>query len=1344
MSFKSILQKLDQLNEGAVNEVSDADLDAHSLAKHKSRLKREKTRMGLSMPKPDGGPSKADVPAAARRARGEEPLSLKDLMEDSDNDSPVFQSIIRRIMMTKMDLLEKYGPEKIIQAAEDIADSVGDVEEIGTSDVSGWVREVERSLESLQEATGRVHRGGYGTEYQGDGDDEDDDKKVKKVEPTVKRGRGRPKKAADNTGQVKNYDTQTLSNWIIGNLPKKLPKGVSTTKHKLKDWMEHVETTMLAESIVAEGGVKAIAELIDMVKTGELDVYDILSGKYAPTSKAEEVFAKQLQRKYDEIAAEMGLHPDDDFEKIQDILIDEIDNVLSEQDQVSIEPAKATAHVIKQGNQVLGQVENPQLANTIKQAIGQGQMTLAGSNLKESVEPRDGLQSIIMLFPHEHKMCQDGWGMDPVFVDALADYYHQAGKIPHSIWRGPVEQLHEYVQECYAKDTMMMLGEQDDEQLDEILPALGAVAGRALAGSAGAGSAGKMAGSMLGSKVGSEIQDVFGSDDMDEAVDPAAVTRHSMTGLLKTLDEYASDKERVEPKLGTRQGKILDRTSGSRSDGSSRYEPRYTGPKSKSSSLGKEIDSLRYDRSSPSYMEEENDTGEHSPITGDEVTTTPKPLKPLYPTGKENKMKTYDVVSDKMADKMMYEGKKQKYDKDYYDSIDAAKKDGAKSIVKRRKSAVAEESTTKRDDRAERAGKRVARDIEYDERKKDGIHGKRRDSEDARAERAGRRVAKDIEYDEKMNEAAKPDFLDLDKDGNKKESMKKAAADKKRQTKLDELSQDTLQSYSDKVGKDLYKSVDKTLTGKERDRAERRDRNQRVGHGQAQIKLVGKALDKHFAESQISEAWDTDYETPESEKGKYKGKTIAELKKMKAALMKKEKRTKAEQGKVAELNFAIRAKQKGSGKWGKVKSEGKDVQMETWERALSGMLMESVTVNTTTGTDPDTNSVNISATGEDAAQLMALLQNAGLHAGATTGGYQQVQYQMDDSEQMNEETTEAEFTIPEGATMPMPKGMGVSQNVDECGDVKVIEPATQDEVIGTLGVETDDDSNNLLDFIKKIMSHGAQQYGDSAPKEVDYADERVSEADVEEGNEFSGALAKAKASGAKEFEVDGKKYPVKEEGEYWAEEKDSDDEEDDFKDWESDDDEYDGHADELKFQAHLKKQGKKEFDEGYEDGNWAAMRSDDKIQDADAVAYHAGADTTNRDPNLNVTEEPEHGRKGDGKIADPTFAGKNRQGRVSEGEHETCNECGGMYEGDGHKCEESLNEWANSPMGQSEDEEFKTEMEFMTKAISGGLNNMKQDQTTLPSTRVRTGAESAPRGAEMSIGAELKRLAGIN
>jgi len=41
---------------------------------------------------------------------------------------------------------------------------------------------------------------------------------------------------------------------------------------------------------------------------------------------------------------------------------------------------------------------------------------------------------------------------------------------------------------------------------------------------------------------------------------------------------------------------------------------------------------------------------------------------------------------------------------------------------------------------------------------------------------------------------------------------------------------------------------------------------------------------------------------------------------------------------------------------------------------------------------------------------------------------------------------------------------------------------------------------------------------------------KMDEADMEEGNEFSGELVKARAQGAKEFNVDGKSYPVKEAG----------------------------------------------------------------------------------------------------------------------------------------------------------------------------------------------------------------------
>lgn len=88
------------------------------------------------------------------------------------------------------------------------------------------------------------------------------------------------------------------------------------------------------------------------------------------------------------------------------------------------------------------------------------------------------------------------------------------------------------------------------------------------------------------------------------------------------------------------------------------------------------------------------------------------------------------------------------------------------------------ESRTKADDKAEKAGKKVTKDLEYDMKHK----GK----DDNKAEKAGKKVTKDIEYDEKkktVKEAAKPDFPDIDNDGNKKETISKAAQDAKKDKK---------------------------------------------------------------------------------------------------------------------------------------------------------------------------------------------------------------------------------------------------------------------------------------------------------------------------------------------------------------------------------------------------------------------------------------------------------------------------------------------------------------------------------------------------------------------------------
>jgi hypothetical protein len=80
-------------------------------------------------------------------------------MTEDQSDSPVAGAITRRILMQRADLLQKYGPEKVMAAIDEVADFVGDVEEIGSSDVSGWVRHVEQILGNMEQS---VEEGRHG------------------------------------------------------------------------------------------------------------------------------------------------------------------------------------------------------------------------------------------------------------------------------------------------------------------------------------------------------------------------------------------------------------------------------------------------------------------------------------------------------------------------------------------------------------------------------------------------------------------------------------------------------------------------------------------------------------------------------------------------------------------------------------------------------------------------------------------------------------------------------------------------------------------------------------------------------------------------------------------------------------------------------------------------------------------------------------------------------------------------------------------------------------------------------------------------------------------------------
>jgi len=72
-------------------------------------------------------------------------ISEQGVAEGSDY-SAVTNAVTRRIIHQHPQVLAKYGPVVVGQAIDEIAEFVGDVDEIGSSDVSGWTSQVIRSL----------------------------------------------------------------------------------------------------------------------------------------------------------------------------------------------------------------------------------------------------------------------------------------------------------------------------------------------------------------------------------------------------------------------------------------------------------------------------------------------------------------------------------------------------------------------------------------------------------------------------------------------------------------------------------------------------------------------------------------------------------------------------------------------------------------------------------------------------------------------------------------------------------------------------------------------------------------------------------------------------------------------------------------------------------------------------------------------------------------------------------------------------------------------------------------------------------------------------------------------
>jgi hypothetical protein len=125
-------------------------------------------------------------------------------------------------------------------------------------------------------------------------------------------------------------------------------------------------------------------------------------------------------------------------------------------------------------------------------------------------------------------------------------------------------------------------------------------------------------------------------------------------------------------------------------------------------------------------------------------------------------------------------------------------------------SPVSEESEAEKDDHAERAGKKVAKDIEYDE----GHKGK----DDDKAERAGEKVKKDIEYDDKkddkMSESSffnlykKLALLSEESTAEKDDKAEKAAKKVAKDIEYDEGHKGKDDNKAEKAGKKVKKDIE--------------------------------------------------------------------------------------------------------------------------------------------------------------------------------------------------------------------------------------------------------------------------------------------------------------------------------------------------------------------------------------------------------------------------------------------------------------------------------------------------------------------------------------------------------
>jgi len=213
----------------------------------------------------------------------------------------------------------------------------------------------------------------------------------------------------------------------------------------------------------------------------------------------------------------------------------------------------------------------------------------------------------------------------------------------------------------------------------------------------------------------------------------------------------------------------------------------------------------------------------------------------------------------------------------------------------------------------------------------------------------------------------------------------------------------------------------------------------------------------------------------------------------------------------------------------------KDIQLEGWEKQLNSLLTEGITVSSSTGQQGSPDSVSVTASDADAQALLGVLRNAGI---GMFGGDEKPEVGYGVMSPGEEEPT-GTGTEPQAAPDVVGDGddmlalikkmsgidMGGSEDyADEEGEEEephTLEPADSDEEESDDEgdkEEKTDEGNAFTGALAKAKSDGVQP---GEKMKVGGKEYPVKEDDVEEGNKFTGNLAKARAAGKKEADLDG-------------------------------------------------------------------------------------------------------------------------------------------------------------------------------------------------------------------------------